>query len=87
MRHDKLSSMSKISQGIEKFGDLQVITVSSETKNSAVVLLHGYGADAQDLSPLSGMIKSDKKTAWYFPDGHDEHFRLTSRLSVEMNSP
>ncbi len=35
----------------------------------SIVLFHGYGADAQDLFPLSKVIPTQKKFNWYFPNG------------------
>lgn len=34
-----------------------------------VILFHGYGADAQDLSQLNDLIPLQKKMNWLFPNG------------------
>ena len=37
--------------------------------DTAVMLFHGYGADANDLAPLSQVIDQEGRFDWYFPQG------------------
>lgn len=49
--------------------DKNLIEDFTDTNNFSVILFHGYGADAQDLYPLSEIIPSSKKLNWFFPNG------------------
>lgn len=40
-----------------------------DEKNVNIILFHGYGADAQDLAPLSQMIRTKRECNWFFPQG------------------
>jgi phospholipase/carboxylesterase len=48
---------------------LKDIKVSHSSK-TAIVLFHGYGANADDLFPLHEILDPLKKFDWYFPQGH-----------------
>ena len=52
-----------------KLGPLDVIHVPGEPDGPAIVFFHGFGANAQDLYPLSGMLKAPAGANWYFPEG------------------
>ena len=39
------------------------------SRGDCVVLLHGFGADADDLAPLGEYLKSGSKFSWFFPQG------------------
>ena len=43
-----------------------------EETSTAIVLKHGYGADSQDLVPLSSYLDPERKFNWYFPQGRLE---------------
>lgn len=44
---------------MEKIGSLNALTKSNPNAKKAFVILHGYGADASDLYPLSNVIDTD----------------------------
>ena len=54
---------------IRPIGPLEVIEVPGNPNGLNVVVLHGFGADANDLLPLAGVIKAPPGTNWYFPNG------------------
>ncbi|MBL7544915.1 MAG: hypothetical protein JNL11_13945 [Bdellovibrionaceae bacterium] len=45
------------------------VEVFEDDKNPNIILFHGYGADAQDLAPLSQVIRTKHKCNWFFPQG------------------
>lgn len=45
---------------------LEVIEVEAPEQSEAVVILHGYGADAKDLAPLAGELALSSPRHWYF---------------------
>ena len=53
----------------QKSDSLRILNRKDSGAKSAVVLFHGYGADASDLYSLSDMYRFDKPTDWYFPQG------------------
>jgi phospholipase/carboxylesterase len=56
----------KINQ--RKIADLNVYEIKGTEGGPAIILMHGYGANAMDLLPLSEYIKAPTGTSWYFPD-------------------
>lgn len=52
----------------QKLGTLDCVTYGQPDASHAVVLFHGYGADAQDLAPLAPMFKMARDTFWVFPN-------------------
>ena len=52
----------------ERVGKLQVLKVHGEQDNKAVVVLHGFGADASDLYPLHSVLDPKGQWNWYFPE-------------------
>lgn len=53
---------------IEKEG-IRALHLPGDENGLAVVLIHGFGANAKDLYPLKNYIQVPKGTNWYFPDG------------------
>lgn len=49
--------------------DKNLIEDFVSAENDTIVFFHGYGADAQDLFPLSEVIPTSKKFNWLFPNG------------------
>mgnify|MGYP002377935850 FL=1 len=49
--------------------DKDAVEIFEDEKYANVILFHGYGADAQDLYPLSRMIPTKVKCNWFFPQG------------------
>lgn len=46
---------------------MQTVKIINSSKK-AVVLLHGYGANMQDLAPLAQIVDSQQEYDWFFPD-------------------
>ena len=53
----------------ERYKDLQFICQTQDQANIALVLIHGYGADANDLVGLGPMLNVGKPMDCYFPQG------------------
>ncbi|MBK6603959.1 MAG: esterase [Leptospiraceae bacterium] len=51
-----------------KIGNLNCYEVKGKEGGPVIVLMHGFGANAQDLLPLHQYIKAPVGTNWYFPD-------------------
>lgn len=51
-----------------KIGNLNVYEVKGKEDGHAIIMLHGFGANAQDLLSLHQHIKAPVGTNWYFPD-------------------
>lgn len=60
--------MPKTMQTIERIADLDVIVKRTGSEGPAVVILHGYGADMNDLAPLSDVLPEPSTGTWYFPN-------------------
>lgn len=45
------------------------VEIFKDEKNVNLILFHGYGADANDLAPLSDMIRTKHTCNWFFPQG------------------
>lgn len=45
------------------------VELFEDHKNPNIIMFHGYGADAQDLAPLSKMIRLKQMCNWFFPQG------------------
>lgn len=53
----------------EQIGQLQTLVKSGKDDGPGVVLLHGFGADAQDLAGLAPALDFDDRLSIYFPEG------------------
>lgn len=49
--------------------DKNAAELFEDQKNANIILFHGYGANAQDLFPLSRMIPTKHRCNWFFPQG------------------
>jgi phospholipase/carboxylesterase len=54
--------------GLQLIQGLECLTVKGEGSETAVIFLHGYGANMHDLFPLWQMWHQEKFD-WYFPNG------------------
>ncbi len=54
-----------------RIGPLDCMEIVGEPSAPTIILLHGYGADANDLVPL-GQIPVGKGVNWVFPNGHQK---------------
>jgi phospholipase/carboxylesterase len=55
---------------LQKFGPLKSLVVGDPSSiQPKVVIFHGYGADAHDLSSLARPMDPKGKKTWYFPNG------------------
>jgi phospholipase/carboxylesterase len=54
--------------GLENISGLETLVVKGDQGSTAVVFLHGYGANMHDLFPLWEMWHQDQFD-WYFPNG------------------
>lgn len=53
---------------LERIAGFECLTVNGETAETAVIFLHGYGANMHDLFPLWEMWHQEK-FSWFFPNG------------------
>lgn len=53
----------------QKFEKIDYLSVTRDEASVAVILFHGYGADASDLSSLAQVYKLKKNADWFFPQG------------------
>lgn len=56
----------------ERIGKLQVLKKAGADESRAVILLHGFGADASDLFSLHEMLDPGEQWSWYFPEAPHE---------------
>lgn len=55
---------------LQKIASLEALSfVSRKQNNTCVILFHGYGSNAYDLSSLRSVLDSENKFDWYFPQG------------------
>lgn len=47
---------------------LKLTEFQGKSSNQAVVLLHGFGANRQDLAPLAKALRLSSQPTWIFPD-------------------
>lgn len=52
----------------ERIGQLNCITREGDGSSKAVILLHGFGADASDLAPLADILDPEESWTFYFPE-------------------
>lgn len=48
--------------------DLETL-VQPGSSDTAIILLHGFGANFQDLGPLAQVLDKEQRFHWYFPNG------------------
>ncbi len=48
---------------------IETIQTTGTGNKSAIILLHGYGANCQDLLPLQNELDPNGNSYWYFPNG------------------
>lgn len=53
----------------QKFENLNYLAQTQNGSDTAVILFHGYGADASDLAPLAQVYKLSEPCDWFFPQG------------------
>lgn len=51
-----------------RIADLDTLCLHQENASYNVILLHGYGADFQDLASLHQVIKTTQPVNWFFPN-------------------
>ncbi len=54
---------------MRKLGPLKCIEYNNHDEAPWIILFHGFGADAGDLSALANEIPTEKKFNWLFPEG------------------
>ncbi len=52
-----------------KLGPLEALAQRNSSHQTAVILLHGYGAHMGDLAPLANALPVGPQYDWFFPDG------------------
>jgi len=53
----------------QKFKNLDFIVSQKDNSKTCVILFHGYGADAKDLSSLAQVYDVGEEVDWFFPQG------------------
>lgn len=48
---------------------LDVLELPGDPDGATIVLFHGFGANAMDLVPLSGVFRQKPRPTWLFPNG------------------
>ncbi len=56
----------------KSIGSLKTLTIEGKPGGPAVVLFHGYGADASDLMPMAEMMNLSSEVTWVFPNAPHE---------------
>ncbi|HMV80975.1 MAG TPA: esterase [Leptospiraceae bacterium] len=56
-------------ESFKRTADIEALQVPGDKDGLAVILIHGFGANAMDLYPLKNYIQLPKGTNWYFPNG------------------
>lgn len=51
-----------------RLADLDILTTDIDKNKPTVILLHGYGADHNDLVGLAGLVDPGKNFNWVFPN-------------------
>lgn len=51
---------------------LDYVTKDSAAAKKCIYMLHGYGADNNDLAPLADTIATSSSYDWYFPNGPEK---------------
>jgi len=55
-----------------RLGGLDTLVVSGAAGAPVIAMFHGYGADANDLAPLSQVVRTPAGTTWLFPNAPHE---------------
>lgn len=53
---------------IISFKDLEILTTDTKSQ-TAIILLHGFGANMHDLAPLARYLDPQNTYTWFFPNG------------------
>lgn len=53
----------------KQIAGLDVVELPGDPGGATIVLFHGFGANAMDLVPLSGVYRQSPKPTWLFPNG------------------
>lgn len=54
----------------KRIANIDLLYKKNDGAQSAVIVLHGYGASMQDLAPLYDYLDPNSKFDWYFLDGN-----------------
>lgn len=54
---------------VHRIGPVEVVECGRRDASVCVLMLHGYGADAFDLMPISQQLPSASRARWVFPQG------------------
>ena len=60
--------MSQFQAKPKTIGGLKTLIIEGTARGPAIILFHGYGADAADLLPLVDLMSLSKDVTWVFPD-------------------
>ncbi|EMN48069.1 phospholipase/carboxylesterase [Leptospira interrogans str. L1207] len=60
---------SSYNRPLEMIGPIEAVYIPGNPETYTVILFHGYGANAYDLSPLSAYLDLPDGTNWLFPNG------------------
>src|SRR5690606_23585762 len=88
---DYITRMVKMSHRpmLKNISGIETLCVENKDPTTAIVLLHGYGANMQDLYPL-WEIWDNKKYNWYFPNGilplPMGHYEGRAWFSIDMEA-
>ncbi|MBL7664045.1 MAG: hypothetical protein JNM93_02840 [Bacteriovoracaceae bacterium] len=72
-----------------KIGDLDFLCLKRASANKAVIMLHGYGANWEDLFPLGQELDPEGQFDWYFPNAPLEvplGFMMSGRAWFPINA-
>jgi phospholipase/carboxylesterase len=53
---------------LRRLGGLDTLVVPGSADGLVIAMFHGFGADAHDLLPLSGVVHGPPGTSWLFPN-------------------
>lgn len=72
---------------LENIANIECLTVRGNDSHTAVIFLHGYGANMHDLFPLWEMWHQEK-FSWFFPNGVQSlpmgHYEGRSWFSIDI---
>ena len=74
---------------IKNIAGIESICAENESSQTAVVILHGYGANMRDLYPLMDML-DDGRFSWFFPNGvlslDSSYYEGRAWFSIDMEA-